>query len=31
MGGAYAGRGNTGTHGEFNFAVDPESADIVIR
>lgn len=31
MGGSYAGRGNTGSHSEWNFAVDPEAADIVLR
>ncbi len=31
MGGSYAGRGNTGSHSEWNFACDPEAADIVLR
>ena len=31
MGGSFAGRGNTGSHGEWNFIQDPEAADIVLR
>jgi len=31
MGGSYSGRGNTCTGGEWNFAVDPHAADVVLR
>lgn len=31
MGGAVLERGNVGPHSEFNFASDPEAADIVLR
>ena len=31
MGGSYCGNGNTGSHSEWNFAIDPEAVDIVFR